>query len=106
MLAEINIKKLFYENNIEIINQDFINKTPKYWLNSWINKFFIFDKLNYISLNLKENDNIIILEYNWLIMKNLYNIFKEIDENKCISYDTGYICNYEVDRITRNDVRI
>lgn len=105
MLDGINIKQFFYENNIEVINIDLTNKTPQNWFNAWRNQFYIFDILNYISLNLKENDNVIILDSDCLIMKDLDNIFKEIDENKCIAYDIGYPSDYEVNGITRKDMR-
>ncbi|HAT4169016.1 hypothetical protein GNF78_07525 [Clostridium perfringens] len=105
ILDGINIKKFFYDNNIEIVNLNLTNKTPKNWFNAWRNQFYIFDILNYISLNLNKDDNVIILDSDCLIMKDLNNIFKTIKEYKCIAYDIKYPNDYNVNGITREDMK-
>lgn len=105
ILDGINIKKFFYDNNIEIINIDLTNKTPKNWFNAWRNQFYIFDILQYVALNLNDHDNVIILDSDCLIMKNLDNVFEKIRKSKCIAYEIKYPFDYKINGITRKDMK-
>ena len=83
----LDLYQYFDKNKIHVVKQELTRVTPKDWYGSWRNQFYVFDILKYFSTF--DNANIMILDSDCLIRKDLTEVFNSIQENGAIEYDLG-----------------
>lgn len=104
-MNNFNLKSFFDFNNIEVRNINLSTKAPEDWNSAWRNQFYVFDILSDLQEQLTKRDNLLILDSDCIVTKNLDELFKDIDRLDAIVYDCGYADDHNINGISPNQMR-
>lgn len=89
-IKDFELDKFFKNNDIEVRTLNLKTRTPEDWHFAWRNQFYVFDILNEFENYVTKEDNLLILDSDCVITKDLTPLFKDIRENGAVDYLYGY----------------
>jgi hypothetical protein len=104
-LRKFNLKNFFENNQIEIRYRELSNKTPADWHSAWRNQFFVFDILDDLSGSVTVKDNILILDSDCIVTRDLTELFQSIEKLGAVLYDCGYEDTHVINGVSIEDMR-
>lgn len=97
---KFNYKDFLSDLEVEVRNVELSTKTPVDWHSAWRNQFYVFDIMQDLQIHISSSDNILILDSDCIINKNLDNLFMDVQKYGVIVYDCGYPDNHTVNGLT------
>ena len=108
IVDNINIIHELKKMNVKIIIRDFTYKLPKNYYGSWGNQLYEFDILNEFYKLYSPDSKLLMLDSDCLIMQDLSDLFKMLDNSPAITFwgEDYYNCKDDliIDGITERDM--
>lgn len=102
LIDGVDINKLVQQYNLEIIKFTTVTKSPSDYYAGWNTQFMVLDVLDWLKDNVREDDNVFILDSDIIFNKPINNnLLRTLKTHKALLYSIDYDVKHNINGLTR-----
>jgi hypothetical protein len=101
----VDTSKLVQQYNIELVEFTTITKSPSDYYEGWNTQFMVLDVLDWLKDNVRDDDNVFILDSDIIFNKPINNdLLRALETHKALLYSIDYDDKHRINGLTRREL--